>query len=144
MAIKNKRTHIILIEDDPVQAKFFGRLVEKIANELGMHSKTMTSGTELLDFICGDKILPDITKEQVGLIILDLQLPDDEVSGFYILKEIQKLKNAIPVIVQSADSKHTSIIKAMKLGAEDYFLKGEKEEGERLFDTIESIMTQSI
>ena len=141
MSIKNKRDFIILIEDDPVQAMFFGRMIKKIAEELGLKSKTMTSGTEFLVFILGIKVLPDLHKDQVGLIILDLQLPNDEISGFYILKEVQKLKYKIPIIVQSADSKHTSIIKAMKLGAKDYFLKdGQKEEGERIFDTIEEIM----
>ena len=44
-------------------------------------------------------------------------------------------------IVQSADNQHTSIIKAIKLGAEDYFVKsGGEEEGNRLFNTIERII----
>jgi DNA-binding NarL/FixJ family response regulator len=77
------------------------------------------------------------------LIILDLTLAlsDSEISGFYILKEIQKLKDQIPVVIQSADDSHTSIIKAMKLGAEDYFIKnGDEKEGKRMFDVIERIM----
>ncbi len=136
-----KKEYIILLEDDPVQAKFFGHLMEKIAKELGFKSITTNNGEDLLSFIKGEKNLLDINKEQVGLIILDLSLSDSEVSGFYILKELQKLTDKIPVVVQSADASHISIIKAIKLGAEDYFIKnGGEEEGKRIFDTIARIM----
>ncbi len=139
--MKTKKEYIILVEDDPVQAKFFGNLVEKIAKELGFKSITVKDGERILDFVRGEKNVLEIAREQVGLIILDLSLSGSDISGYFILKEMQKLKEKPPVIVQSADSSHTSIIRAMKLGAEDYFIKdGDKEEGERLFDTIEKIM----
>ena len=139
--MKTKKEYIILVEDDPVQAKFFGNLVEKIAKELGFKSITVKDGERILDFVRGEKNVLEIAREQVGLIILDLSLSGSDISGYFILKEMQKLKEKPSVIVQSADSSHTSIIRAMKLGAEDYFIKdGDKEEGERLFDTIEKIM----
>ncbi len=139
-----KKEYIILVEDDPLQAKFFGNLVEKIAKELGFKSITVNDGERILDFIKGEENILDIKKEQVGLIILDLSLSSSDVSGFYILKELQKLKDKIPAVVQSADANHISIIKAIKLGAEDYFIKnGDKQEGERIFDTIERIMNDS-
>jgi DNA-binding response OmpR family regulator len=136
-----KKEYIILVEDEPTQAKLFGSIIEKIAQEFGFKSLTIKNGEEILAFIKGEQNNLGISKEQVGLIILDLSLSGSDVSGFYILKELQKLTDKIPVIVQSADSSHTSIIRAMKLGAQDYFLKnGDKEEGERIFDTIEKII----
>ncbi len=135
------KEYIILVEDEPTQAKFFGEIIEKIANEFGLKSLIISSGEEILDLINDDKNNLGITKEQVGLIILDLSLSKSDISGFFILKELQKLKDKIPTIVQSADSSHISIIKAIKLGAEDYFIKsGTKGEGERIFDTIARIM----
>ena len=137
--MKIKKDHIILVEDDPFQAKFFGKIIEKIGEELGYKAIVINSGEKLLDFIKGESNILDISREQAGLIILDLNLAD--ISGFFILKEMQKLEERIPIVIQSADSSHVSIIKAIKLGAEDYFLKsGEKEEGQRVFDIIEEIM----
>ncbi len=142
--METKKEYIIFLEDDSFQAEFFGTLIEKIAKELGFKSLTLNSGEEVLGFIKGEKDIPNITKEQVGLIILDLSLSNSDISGFYILKEIQKLKDKIPVIIHSADESHISIVKAIKLGAEDYFIKGgDKQEGKRIFDTIERIMSSN-
>jgi DNA-binding response OmpR family regulator len=141
--MKIKKEYIILIEDDKFQAKLFGKGIEKIAKELGFKSLILQDGEEILKLIKDEKNSLNITKEQIGLIILDLTLTlsDSEISGFYILKEIQKLQDKIPVIIQSADDIHTSVVKAMKLGAEDYFVKnGDEKEGKRIFDTIERIM----
>ncbi|MFT7087812.1 MAG: DNA-binding response OmpR family regulator [Rickettsiales bacterium] len=133
--------YILLVEDDPVQVKFFGQIIKKIADEFGLKSKSITSGEEFLNFIQEKEGALDITKNQVKLIILDLQLAADDISGFYILKKLQA-KNNIPVLVQSADSNHTSIIQALKLGAEDYFIKGkDRKEGERMFDRIRELVS---
>jgi DNA-binding response OmpR family regulator len=134
--------YILLVEDDPVQVKFFGQIIKKIADEFGLKSKSITSGEEFLNFIQEKEGALDITKNQVKLIILDLQLAADDISGFYILKKLQEAKNNIPVLVQSADSNHTSIIQALKLGAEDYFIKGkDRKEGERMFDRIRELVS---
>jgi DNA-binding response OmpR family regulator len=134
--------YILLVEDDPVQVKFFGQIIKKIADEFGLKSKSITSGEEFLNFIQEKEGALGITKNQVKLIILDLQLAADDISGFYILKKLQEAKNNIPVLVQSADSNHTSIIQALKLGAEDYFIKGkDRKEGERMFDRIRELVS---
>ncbi|MFT5703202.1 MAG: CheY-like chemotaxis protein, partial [Rickettsiales bacterium] len=88
--------YILLVEDDPVQVKFFGQIIKKIADEFGLKSKSITSGEEFLNFIQEKEGALDITKNQVKLIILDLQLAADDISGFYILKKLQEAKNNIP------------------------------------------------
>jgi len=55
-----------------------------------------------------------------SVIILDLGLPD--ISGFDVLKRI-RLFSDIPILVLTASSDESSIVKGLKWGADDYVIK---------------------
>lgn len=74
-----------------------------------------------------------IEENEYNLVILDLELPD--IDGFKVLEEIKKINYSLPVIVLTAFGSTENIVKAIKMGAEDFI---EKPFGiERLTEAIE-------
>jgi len=64
----------------------------------------------------------DILKEnKIDIVVLDLRLP--EMNGLDVLKEIKKLYPEIEVIIITGHGDMDSVIKAMRLGAIDFFTK---------------------
>lgn len=59
-------------------------------------------------------------KEEIGLILLDINLPDG--SGYDFLKEI-RMESQIPILVLTANDLETDEVMALKLGADDYLSK---------------------
>ena len=108
MAIKGKVA--LIIDDDPSVRALAGKVVEGIGFEVVEASGVI----EALRMI----------KERVPhLILLDLNMP--EVSGFSFLKMAKqnaKLHD-IPVVGLSAESRETTIVKAIEMGAQDYLVK---------------------
>lgn len=132
-----KQKHILLIEDDKFQAKFFGHILEKVASVLGCKVSSISNGEQALKILQG-KESSDFKLNELSLIVLDWLLPD--VSRLQILKEIKKQKIKAPVIVLSASSGPELIVKAIKAGAEDYIIKGKEGESDRLFNAIEKLI----
>ncbi|MCX7917024.1 MAG: response regulator [bacterium] len=56
-----------------------------------------------------------------SLVILDLQLPD--MDGFNVLEEIKKINSSLPVIVLTGFGTTENIVRAIKMGAEDFIEK---------------------
>mgnify|MGYP003707455085 CR=1 FL=1 len=70
------------------------------------------------------KALELIQKYSFDLIFLDLSLPDGK--GLSLIKKLnQAINRAIPVIVLTGQNDHSIAIKALKYGAQDFFVKGE-------------------
>jgi two-component system phosphate regulon response regulator PhoB len=55
------------------------------------------------------------------LVLLDLMLPGGD--GFDVLKEIRRLKPALPVIVLTARGREADRVRGLRLGADDYVVK---------------------
>ncbi len=105
-------THILLIEDNPADAKLVSILLNdaKIKHHL-QHIDTLYEGIEL-----ANSTDPDI-------ILLDLSLPDS--NGFKTVTAfLEKVKNK-PVIVMTGLNDDIVGNQAIKAGAQDYLLKGE-------------------
>ncbi len=64
--------------------------------------------------------ISNLKVKKYDLLLLDLNLPDS--NGFEVLQALRN-RVAIPVIVLSADSNTKTIVKAFKLGANDYMVK---------------------
>ena len=64
-----------------------------------------------------------ITKNKIDVLLLDLSLADSQ--GLSSFANIQLFDNSIPVIVFTGNSDEKTGIDAVKLGAQDYLLKGE-------------------
>ena len=101
---------ILVAEDD----KFLANAYRVKLQREGYEVKVVYDGNELL------KALPEFTPD---LIVLDLIMPNKD--GFTTLKELKESENYknIPVLVSSNLGQSEDIVKATKLGAEDYMTK---------------------
>lgn len=77
-------------------------------------------GTEIFSSAEGKRGLELIEKENPDLVILDLGLPD--VDGFEVLKDIRRF-SSVPVMVLTARTEETSIVRGLELGADGYITK---------------------
>ena len=67
----------------------------------------------------GEDALKKIKENNYNLILLDIMLP--KLDGFEIIKQIEN--NKFPIIFLSAKNDVNSIVKGLKLGAQDYITK---------------------
>lgn len=99
----------LIIEDDP-------EIVESVslAFQMGWPEAHLAS-THL-----GKKGLEMAETESPTIIILDLGLPD--VGGFEVLKQI-RLFSAVPIIILTAKTDESNIVKGLEWGADDFIVK---------------------
>jgi two-component system response regulator len=98
------------VDDEPFNIDY----VEQELEDLGYETSSAENGREALEQVAKDA--PDV-------ILLDILMP--EMDGFQVLEHLKSdntLRN-IPVIVVSALSDMSCIVKAVGLGAEDYLAK---------------------
>lgn len=120
---------ILVAEDDRFLASAYRVKLEKANFEV----KVVSDGSEMLQVM--ETYTPD-------LIILDLVMP--KIDGFAILAELKKKdewKN-IPVLVASNLGQSEDIVKATKLGANDYIVKTELSM-KKLLEKINNMLGQS-
>jgi len=77
-------------------------------------------GSEITSTAEGKRGLELIEKESPDMVILDLGLPD--IDGFEVLKDIRRFSN-VPVIILTARTEETAIVRGLELGADDYITK---------------------
>ena len=100
---------ILIIEDSPI-------IVETISLALEMR----WPDTKIIDTSRGEQGLEMIETESPDIIILDIGLPD--ISGFEVLKRIRLFSN-LPVLILTARSDESDIVKGLEWGADDYMVK---------------------
>jgi DNA-binding response OmpR family regulator len=105
-------SHILIVEDED----FLIRALEDNLVAEGYKIDIARNGEEAVEKVGENK--PD-------LILLDILMPKKD--GFYVLGEIKKNPEwkLIPVIVMSNLGEDTSIKRALKMGADDYFVKSQ-------------------
>jgi DNA-binding NtrC family response regulator len=103
-------THILLIDDDPVQRRLLRHAVERIGHTAHM-AENGKQGLEALTRL-GDK---------VSVIILDLMMP--EMNGIAFLNAMHDQGVDIPVIVQTGQGGIETVVMAMRAGAFDFVVK---------------------
>lgn len=69
------------------------------------------------------KGLQQLPDSDADIILLDLNLPDSK--GLVTFEEVQKAAGNIPIIIMSGMSDEDLSLKAVKLGAQDYLVKGQ-------------------
>ena len=99
----------ILVVDDYEDIRLF--LVDCLRG-LGFLAYSASDGVEGLALL---------KKHSFSGILLDLQMP--VMNGLTMLLQLQKESNAIPVIVMSADTTRSAMIKAIEAGAKDFLTK---------------------
>lgn len=108
--VMEKAAKILIVDDEP----FNRDTLEQELDDLGYATVSAANGRQALDMV--EIASPD-------LILLDIMMP--EMDGFEVLTRLKANDSHrdIPVIVISALSDLESIIKGIKLGAEDYLPK---------------------
>ncbi len=105
-----KDSKILVVEDDSFLLQMYATKLET------EEYKVFTAST-------GGEALRLVEKEDIDLILLDLNLP--EVDGFNVLEELKsnsKTKH-IPVLVLTNFSQKEDIDRCLDLGAEDFLIK---------------------
>ena len=122
---------ILIIEDDPDHADMILDIfdTEDVESEVVL----MKDGQDVIDYLqetdsSARAVQSDIKRDnirlsQIGLIILDLNLP--KVNGMDVLKSLKKNSRycSIPVVILSTSSDYNTISEAYKNGANGYVTK---------------------
>lgn len=97
-------------------------LVEKDKNQWSTMAKIFVDSGHLFDTaVDGLSAFKKIRENRYDLVISELDLP--RMNGLDLLKQIQQTDQSLPVIMISADSGVTEAVEAMKIGAQDFFMK---------------------
>jgi len=98
---------ILVVEDE-----------EKIAEVV--KSFLESKGFTVLHAGNGKKALEVFEREEIGMVLLDLMLP--ELSGEEVCKSIRK-KSRVPIIMLTAKSDEADMLEGLGIGADDYIMK---------------------
>lgn len=104
--------NILLIEDNPADAK----LIDIYLREAYVKAYTLFT----CDYL--NKGLEELAKRSFDIIIVDLTLPDS--NGLETFKQIYQHSKKTPIIVLTGFDDDAIGISAMKLGAQDFLVKG--------------------
>jgi two-component system cell cycle response regulator len=113
---KNQFFNVMVMDDSKVSRKS----IINYLNLLGFKN--------IFEAVNGEEALALIKKENFNIIITDLHMP--VMDGFELVKNI-RMKIPIeemPILVLSSDSENLTLIKTLKIGANDFILKNFKKE----------------
>jgi len=110
--ISKEEISVLIIEDNPGDA----RLIEEMLKEAKrfqfnfFHQKTLSEGLE------------ELLKNEIHVILLDLNLPD--CTGLNTISIIREKVEAMPIIILTGRDDEDLAIRSLKLGMQDYLVKG--------------------
>ena len=123
--------NILIVDDEPVQAKIFGKFIKDMNHNIMI----MSSGQEVVDFFIDKKNnVNHLMPYDIDVMLLDLSMP--QMGGLEVLKHISQAKGDLQVIVLTATNDISLAINAINLGAVDYVVKGEKDVFARVLASI--------
>ena len=99
---------ILIVEDDPNLGKILFEYLDAKNFDISLA-------------IDGEEGLEKFLNNTWDLLLLDVMMPKKD--GFSLAKDIRKVDQDIPIIFLTAKSQKDNIIKAFKLGADDYLTK---------------------
>ena len=106
----NKKPKILIVDDEPFNVDY----LEQELEDLNYETITAVNGQDALE---------KIASESPDLVLLDIMMPI--MDGYAVLEKVKAdpaIRN-IPIIVISANNDLQSVVKGIKLGAEDYLPK---------------------
>lgn len=110
-------THVLIVDDE----RFFRTAIRDALLEDAIPFLFAETGAEAI---------AQATRDDVGVMILDIQLPD--MSGIDVLRAVRETRPDLRVVVLSSHSEQEYILEALRLGAVDYLAKPLHEEELRL------------
>ena len=99
---------ILIVEDDPNLGKILFEYLDAKNFDISLA-------------IDGEEGLEKFLNNTWDLLLLDVMMPKKD--GFSLAKDIRKVDQDIPIIFLTAKSQKDNVIKAFKLGADDYLTK---------------------
>ncbi|HEY7383567.1 MAG TPA: EAL domain-containing protein [Beijerinckiaceae bacterium] len=105
-----RKTRLLIVDDIPDNRTILSRRLER-------------RGFEVVEADGGRSALDLISREAFDLVLLDILMPD--LDGLEVLKLIraEHTPSALPVIMVTARTENTDVVKALELGANDYLTK---------------------
>jgi two-component system response regulator AtoC len=134
LQLTSKTINILITEDEREVRKYL-ELSLKCRGYSVQHAE---NGDEVLNR------LRDPDGPEISLILLDIRMPFRD--GIETLKEIRRFNKTLPIIMLSCDSSLSTVVEAMKYGANDFLAKpmGNDELVEAIQRTIEPRATTGI
>ena len=106
--------HRVLIVDDE---RFFREAIGDVLSEAGLSHVTAATGADALELAADP---------EVGVVILDLELPD--MHGLEVFRQLKVRAPQLRVVILSASTQEEHVLEALRLGAFDYLAKPLHEE----------------
>ncbi len=103
---------VLAVDDDPADIELIGRHLSDIP----------TWQIQLLPCGSAEQVSQFLTGNRVDVLLLDYRLGSR--SGLDVLREMTDRKDCCPVIVVTGTGAEEVAVQSMKLGAEDYLIKG--------------------
>lgn len=110
--MNDKIPNLLLVEDDKSYLGFLIQLFSK-SKETNFILKNASSLNSAVD---------ELVSDSIDVILLDLNLPDS--NGINTLSAIRNCAPDIPVVILTGDDDKSQAMEALRLGAQDYLLKG--------------------
>jgi len=110
----SSKNHILIIDDEEKFRQLLSRIIE-LEDFVVLQAADAKSGLKLLGH-----------EKNIDLVLTDVKLPDD--NGIDLLQKIKTINPSCEIIVMTAYGTIHDGVKAMKLGAFDYFTKGDDNE----------------
>lgn len=107
----------ILIADDSL---FMRKVLRDIIEDL---MPSQGSRVTILEADCAWKTLKEYEKEKPDLILLDIVMPEGELAGINVLREVMRLDSNANVIMITAVGQDAVIQECQELGAKDHIVK---------------------
>ena len=103
-----KKNNILIVEDEPNLGKI-------------LQDYLKLKGYKITLAVDGEDGLSKFSKDNFDFIILDIMMPKKD--GFSLAKDIREINIIVPILFLTAKNMKENIIKAFKLGADDYLTK---------------------
>lgn len=102
---------VLIIEDELTQSM----LLEGIVRREGMNPVTAENGTQGLEILNSPK------GSKIDIVLLDLMMPG--INGIEVLKKLRRRFPVLPVIMLTSHSSISTVVDAMRAGANDFIVK---------------------
>jgi len=103
----------LLVEDNPGDVLLLRQMLRGF----------MTPPMELVNVERLEEAFQHVTKDQYDIILLDLSLPDSQ--GFATFERLHEQVSHLPIVVLTGFDDEEFAVRAVRMGAQDYLVKGE-------------------
>ncbi|MBK5216476.1 MAG: response regulator transcription factor [Propionibacteriales bacterium] len=104
---RTKRDRVLVVDDDASLAEMLSIVLEAE----GLTTKVCRAG---------DRVLGDFAEFKPDVVLLDLMLPG--MDGMAVCRKIRE-KSAVPIIMLTAKSDTSDVVRGLEVGADDYITK---------------------